>query len=170
MSRIRMFLVIAIGVVAMGALAPSGLAGGWAVTTLDPIADDLVPGRSVDIGYTIRQHGQRPVDVAGTGIEIQPPGGPARFFAGRREGPAGHYVARITVPFAGAEWTARQGWFAPQPLGAVPVANAERVSAAPTANASGSLHWVLLVVTALSAFVLSAQVVRRIRRTAAPAS
>jgi len=170
MSRARMFLVIVIGIVAMGALAPAGLAGGWAVTTLDPIADDLVPGRPADIGYTVRQHGQRPVDLAGTGIEIQTAGGPARFFAGRREGPVGHYVARITVPFAGAEWTARQGWFAPQPLGAVPVANAEALSPGSQTDAPGSLHWVLLVATALSAFGLSAQVVRRVRRPAAPAS
>ena len=96
-------------------------AGGWAATTLDPVPA-LASGTSVSIGYTVRQHGVRPVNVAGTGIEVRSARGGVWFYAGKQTGPRGHYVARIKVPAPGATWGVRQGWFGPQTLGSVPLA------------------------------------------------
>jgi hypothetical protein len=168
MVRIRMLLLTAV-LVATGALTSGALAGGWAVATLDPIARDLAPGQSVEIGYTIRQHGRTPVDLADTGIEIRPGGDPPVFYPGRRQGPVGHYVARITVPSAGAQWTARQGWFPPQPLGAVPVVRTAAPPAAEEGSRAGALQRSLLAASALRALALCVQLVARLERTAATA-
>ncbi len=105
------------------ALAAPAFGGGWAVTTLDAVPDRFKGGHAYDIGYTIRQHGVTPVDLARTGIRITSDD-PVRSitFDGRKDGPVGHYVVQVTFPAAGAwRWEALQDWFGPQPLGAVQV-------------------------------------------------
>jgi hypothetical protein len=162
------FLTVGIVLALLAALAPGALAGGWAVTTVDPIAGELTPGTSAVIGYTIRQHGRTPVDLADTGIEIRSADGAPTFFRGRREGPVGHYVATITVPAAGAQWTVRQDAFGPQDLGSVPVASNAGTSGATTAEATpGALRWFLLGATILAASALCIQLATRRHRTAA---
>ena len=52
---------------------PSVFAGGWAVTTLDPLPNELRAGETYAIGYVIRQHGQTPFTSAQTAIEIRSP-------------------------------------------------------------------------------------------------
>ena len=105
------------------ALAAPAAAGGWAVTTLDTVPDRFEAGRAYDIGYTIRQHGVTPVDLASTGIRItSTDSGKQITFDGRRDGAIGHYVARVSFPAAGGwKWEALQDWFGPQPLGQLEV-------------------------------------------------
>jgi hypothetical protein len=105
------------------ALAAPAAAGGWAVTTLDAVPDRFEAGRAYDIGYTIRQHGVTPVDLASTGIRItSADSGKQLTFDGRRDGAVGHYVARVSFPAAGGwSWEALQDWFAPHPLGQLEV-------------------------------------------------
>src|SRR5688500_1772493 len=128
------------------ALAAPAAAGGWAVTTLDAVPDRFEAGRAYDIGYTIRQHGVTPVDLASTGIRItSADSGKQITFDGRRHGAVGHYVARVSFPAAGAwKWEALQDWFGAQPLGQLEVAHpasaqapapgAAAVAAAPVAQ------------------------------------
>src|SRR5262245_43947027 len=56
--RVRTLLMAAglVAVAGLGSLVPATAvgAGGWAVTTLDPVSAVPVPGRSTPIGYTIR--------------------------------------------------------------------------------------------------------------------
>jgi hypothetical protein len=96
-------------------------AGGWAVTTLDTMAAPA-PGEPVDVGFTIRQHGVRPVAVDDVRIMVTDSSGGTEAFAARPEGTTGHYVAAVTFPSAGSyRWSVVQGWFGPQDLGTIDV-------------------------------------------------
>ena len=140
------------------AAAPT-LAGGWAVTTLDAVPADLGAGQTYPIGYTIRQHGQRPFPGAETGIRIAAEDGRTQAFRARPEGEPGHYVAEVRFPAAGVwRWEVDQGPFAPQPLGTVRVSSAA-VQAAPTPvderpSTALALLRVALAVAALGASAL----------------
>lgn len=108
-------------------LGGTAAAGGWAVTTLDPLPD-IHAGQPYTIGWTIRQHGQTPIDVERLGgtTEIQattPDGSRTLTFPGKRDGgPTGHYAATIQLPVEGTwTWQVTQGPFQAQPLGTLPV-------------------------------------------------
>lgn len=97
-------------------------AGGWAVTTLDSMPDEIRADAAYQVGYTIRQHGQTPFDNAKTSIEVTSPGGQILRFEARPSGPAGHYVAEVRFPAAGTfGWKVNQDWFGVQELGTVTV-------------------------------------------------
>jgi hypothetical protein len=110
--------------------APPASAGGWAMSSLDPMTVP-VAGEETEIGFTIRQHGVTPVNPdaeAGTepvAVAIWPaPGatGGKTVFPARQDGPVGHYVATVTFPAAGdVRWEIRQGWFGAQDLGTIAV-------------------------------------------------
>lgn len=121
MRRFVTGLVIAAGLSVVG--SPPAGAGGWAVTTLDPLAATPVAGEEVDVGFTIRQHGVRPVAVDDVSIVVTDTSGGTNSFVAVPEGPVGHYVAAVTFPAGGAQrWHVEQGWFGPQDLGVVEVA------------------------------------------------
>ena len=167
MNMLRVALLLSAVLAIGGSVVPSAVAGGWAVTTVDPIASGLTPGQSTTVGYTIRQHGVTPVNLDDTGLRIQPTDGSSVFYPGTRRGVVGHYVATITVPKRGATWTAQQGWFAPQDLGPMPIASVTGT----VADGPGpqGLQWVLLGATILSASGLAWQLTRSRRRPVAPA-
>jgi hypothetical protein len=97
-------------------------AGGWAVTTLDPLASELRAGDTYRIGYTIRQHGETPFVGAQTAIEIESAYGVRQRFGAVADGPPGHYVAEVRFPESGEwRWRVDQSPFAPQALGSVRV-------------------------------------------------
>jgi hypothetical protein len=142
-------------------------AGGWAVTTLDPMAAAPAPGEPVDVGFTIRQHGVTPVIVDGVRIMVTDASGGTEAFAARPEGSTGHYVAAVTFPDAGAyQWTVVQGWFGPQDLGSIDVQ--------PTATSAdvGVQRWPLVwrvVLPFLAAILALAALFDRRRRVPATA-
>ena len=112
-----------------GGLHSSASAGGWAVSTLDELP---VPraGETVDVGFTIRQHGVTPVAVDGVGIRTRSSAGVDSYFEAKADGSVGHYVATVTFPTAGAyTWSVRQGWFADHDLGVIDVATASDAEA-----------------------------------------
>jgi hypothetical protein len=120
----KLLVPLAAGAAALLPLAaPDAVdAGGWAVTTLDPMAAAPAPGEPVDVGFTIRQHGVTPVAVDGVRIMVTDASGGTEAFAARPEGTTGHYVAAVTFPVAGAyRWSVVQGWFGPQDLGTIDV-------------------------------------------------
>jgi hypothetical protein len=100
-------------------------AGGWAATTLDEIPAP-VPGEPVEVGFTVRQHGVRPIDPGEeVAIEIAAVGEPAEreVFPATQQGPTGHYRAAVVFPRAGDyTWLVQQGVFGPQELGSIKVA------------------------------------------------
>lgn len=109
----------------------SASAGGWAVTTLDSVPR-AIANETVDIGFTIRQHGVTTVNPDGeVGIAFRSKGGQEHFFAAAPVGETGHYVAEVTFPDEGTwTWMVRQGWFSEQVLGPIDIAPAEGLTAA----------------------------------------
>jgi hypothetical protein len=125
-------------------------AGGWAVTTLDPM-EMPAPGDQVDVGFTIRQHGVTPVAVSDVSILVTDASGATETFAAHPDGTTGHYVAPVTFPAAGSyRWSVVQGWFGPQDLGTVRV----QPLAAPVDPGVGRWPLVWRVVLPLVAVVL----------------
>jgi hypothetical protein len=110
-------------------------AGGWAISTLDELPNPIA-GETIEVGFTIRQHGVTPVDISeGVGVRITLADGTTNYFSAASDGIVGHYVARVEFPTAGRySWSIRQGIFADYDLGQIDVS-------APTIpeNSSGSL-------------------------------
>jgi mono/diheme cytochrome c family protein len=100
-------------------------AGGWAVTTLDPLPP-ISEGQTIDVGFTIRQHGVRPAildsGVAIITIRVDDSTNKLTRFDAKPQGSPGHYVAQVRFPTAGTfEWSVDQGWFASQELGTITI-------------------------------------------------
>jgi hypothetical protein len=119
---IAMVGVLTAGVVAVLTMQPgSARAGGWAVSSLDPLPESMVSGRDLSVGVTILQHGVSPVQLDNVVFVIDGSNGTERFTA-KPEGAIGHYVAVVRFPSAGEyRWTLEPGWFQPQSLGTVTV-------------------------------------------------
>ena len=114
----RLTLALAVLALALAALATPALAGGWAVTTFDDMPGQFVSGKEFALGYTIRQHGATPINVAKTEILAVAVSGRTLSFPGKSEGAVGHYVATVFFPAGGTyTWQVTQGDFAPQDLG-----------------------------------------------------
>lgn len=119
----RIFRSLGVAVVASLWLAAPAGAGGWAVTTLDPLPTSFEAGATYVIGYTIRQHGERPINDAQPRISIRSGSvQPWQHFDGQPTGAAGHYVSEVRFPAAGTwDWQVDQRPFAPQKLGQITV-------------------------------------------------
>jgi mono/diheme cytochrome c family protein len=77
-------------------------AGGWAVTTVDDLPDQIEAGKPVTLTYTVRQHGQHPLAGLRGGVEARL--GTLNVRADARAGrKTGQYVATLTLPRAG-DW------------------------------------------------------------------
>jgi hypothetical protein len=165
-------LVLALALAAALALlawAPAARGGGFATTTLDPLPAPPREGATLAVGYTVRQHGIAPVRVDGTGIAIVAADGTRTVFPGRPDGPAGHYVADVRFPAAGAwRWEADQGGYTMQALGEIEVAPGppgQPASAAPAADEGpGAAAWALLAATLAMAGLLAVRVLGVVRR------
>jgi hypothetical protein len=149
-------LVVLVGLAV--ALVPSGQAGagGFAVTTLDPLPA-ITPDEPATVGFTIRQHGVTPVALDGVRLMVRPvDGGSTTVFNARAEGPLGHYVADVVVPAGTSRWEVIQGMFGPQDLGPLVVATGG--AATPSGGENGrrwpeAVRYGLLALTVLSAVI-----------------
>ncbi len=162
------------------AAAPAA-AGGWAVTTLDPLGTAPVAGRPFTVGYTIRQHGQTPIAVDDSAIVVIPAdGGPPLRFPGHPDGVVGHHVADVTFPAAGSvQWRVDQGAFGAQDLGPITVGTgtAPDLARSGDAGTTSAARWAarggaLALTVAAGAATVAALVGRRRARPAptAPAA
>ena len=114
--------LVTVVALSLGVLASPALAGGWAVTTMDDLPDQFVSGKEYLLGYTIRQHGQTPINVSKTEILAVASSGRTLSFPGKSEGAVGHYVATVFFPASGTyTWQVTQGDFAPQDLGRITI-------------------------------------------------
>lgn len=127
-------------------------AGGWATVTVDELPREVRAGETIQIGFTVRQHGQHPVDLTEPAPLLSarnPETGDSLEVEARQEGPTGHHVADVTFPSAGVwEWG-----IAPAPFPVVTLAPLTVLPAA-TANTSfdvTSLWTVVAVGTLLAA-------------------
>src|SRR5919197_1411768 len=101
----RLFLSAPLAGLAMLWCTSAALAGGWAVTTLDALPQQMQAGQTNRIGFMMRQHGVQPIT-----------------FGTIAEGGPGHYVAEVTFPHDGEwVWYVDQAPFQPQTLGAITI-------------------------------------------------
>lgn len=170
LSRTLVGLLIAL--LAIIGLGGTAAAGGWAVTTLDAMPTPI-PGQPVDVGFTIRQHGVTPIDIAdGVAIEVVAVDGTVQRFPAERQGVLGHYVASVVFPTSGEfNWSVIQGSFGPQDLGVLTVDAATSGAVA----GGGSEHrfpaalryGLIALAVCLAAFAVVDALSSRRRRTAA---
>jgi hypothetical protein len=126
----RVIVSVLVAALAMLWLASGAFAGGWAVTTLDPLPQPLHAGQTYRIGYVIRQHGVTPV-TAGKPRVVISRAGEQLSFPGVAEGAPGHYVSDVIFPASAAwSWSVDQSPFPePQKIGAIDVQPALRAAA-----------------------------------------
>src|SRR3954449_8072052 len=129
----RLLLAAVTAAAVLVAVAGPAAAGGWAVTTLDPLpAGGLAAGHATPIGYTVRQHGMTPIALDDSHLLVTMADGTVLRFPGVPDGPPGHHVATVTVPTAGHFALATdQGWFPDQELGHLDVGATGAAIAAP---------------------------------------
>jgi hypothetical protein len=120
MRKLLAGLALSFGLLAV--LAPAVSAGGWAVSTLDPMKTPTA-GVPTDVGFTVRQHGVTPVDLDDVAIAVTDSSGTATVYPAKRSGEVGHYVASVTFAEGQSTWEIRQGFFEPQALGAITVSS-----------------------------------------------
>lgn len=167
LRRAMLSFALAAGLMVTPSLA---LAGGWATTTLDTVPDQVRAGETYRIGYTILQHGVSPFASRATAVRIRSSEtGADQIFPAQHDGPAGHYVAHVRFPTAGA-WT----WeitheFGGQKLAPVTVAAADGTTVtavdgargggaiAPTGGVVGIMRAILPVITWLAAGLFAVQ-------------
>ena len=139
LAALAALVAVAAALALVAGAIPAG-AGGWASASLDPLPA-IVPGEAVPVGFTVRAHGTRPVDLGPTqtpdaeawrgergvdpvavGIAIVGPAGDTTFVPARQEGPVGHYVADVAFPSTGTyTWAVHQGIYGIWDLGALDV-------------------------------------------------
>jgi YtkA-like len=134
----RRSLLIAVGAIAMLVGAPTeARAGGWAVTSLDPLPV-ITPGEPAVIAFTILQHGKTPVTIDDVSIDVTDTSGEMVSFEAEPEEAEGRYIATILLPEPGDfTWIVNQGWFGPQALGALHIDAGETAGVA----SEGSTRW-----------------------------
>ena len=158
----------------VAAFATPASAGGWAVTSLDELPA-ATAGESLDVGFTILQHGQTPAVLeSGVGLELVLLDGTTEFFPAVAEGLPGHYVATVTFPVdAGSyQWRAHMDWFGTYELGSIDVAAATSTSAGSGGGGSiwPDLRWITLAAAiVLGGVAVADMIVTRHRRRTAPA-
>ena len=161
-------LLIALGVLAALALAPSAFAGGWATVGLSSTPAGTQPGDPWKVDITVLQHGRTPL------VDLQPTvtirnGDATKTFDATPTGKPGVYAATVTFPTAG-KWTyeVNDGFVTQQPHTYPAVQIGERASAPAPAQSTagdGGPNVALLVLGGL-AFLLAAVLLLARRRAA----
>ena len=108
-------------------------AGGWAVITLDELPTDVVAGEPLTIGFTVRQHGIRPMNGLDPTVTARLPKGEQFVVAAEADDKPGHYTAKLSFPEEGKwEWSI-QAFSMDQPMPALHVTASGAASANPPA-------------------------------------
>lgn len=118
------------------------MAGGWAVVTLDQLPAQIVAGRPIDVGFTVRQHGRTlRSDLTPIVLADRIDAKDSFRVTAERKGVEGHYVATLAFPSAG-EWNWRvdveEFGMMTQPLPKLTVLDAANARALTFASQSGA--------------------------------
>jgi hypothetical protein len=146
MRRVLSMLLVAAVLAAVVLLAAPARAGGWAVTVLDPLPQQLQAGHTYTAGYWVLQHGSHPYqgDLGPTGLKLVDDRGRAMTFQGVALREPAHFAAAIVIPRAG-RWKlyGQQGVFAEYQVGMLAVPGGLTVLRPPTPMAMDDheAHW-----------------------------
>lgn len=102
----RTLIVVLMFLVTLALPATIALAGGWVVITLDSLPGQIRAGEMVRLGFSVRQHGVRPLnDVAPTLSAVNQDTGERVTIAAAQVGETGHFELAMRFPEAGVwEW------------------------------------------------------------------
>jgi cytochrome c2 len=103
MNKKRFITIATAFFVAMAFFIPA-FAGGWATITLDSWPTQVVAIQPLEIGFTVRQHGQDGRLMSDLSPEVSAKNtgsGESLSVIAQPEGKPGHYVARLTFPSPG---------------------------------------------------------------------
>ena len=84
----------------------TAFAGGWAIVTVNDLAEYAVSGKPVILTFTVRQHGVTLLNGLKASVRATASGHPDARAAASPTGKSGEYAATLTFPEAGA-WTIR---------------------------------------------------------------
>lgn len=121
------------------ALAPGlAQAGGWTVVVLDQTPEGVRAGQEFQVGFTVLQHGTKPIGGLKPRIDLTEAASGQRISAtAKPQGDIGHYVASLTLPTDGT-WTWTIETFGPpttlSPIVVAAAAPAAEPVAAPAAE------------------------------------
>ena len=108
-------------------------AGGWAVVTVDELPLYVHAGEPMTLGFTVRQHGQHPVNlehVVLTATQVSTK--EMLTFTARQEGTTGHYAVEVLLPTAGTwDWSIQPDRFASAPMVPLTVLNTAVTATSP---------------------------------------
>ena len=167
-------LLIALGVLAVLALAPTALAGGWATVGLDSTPDGTAAGGKWNVNITVMQHGRTPLEGVTPTVTIRNGDAEKTFTATATKQP-GVYRASVTFPSEG-KWTyvVHDGFesnqahsFPPVDIGqnaSAPAAAPPKTSAPAAADDGSSLTWLVFPGIALIAAAVAILLLRDRRR------
>jgi hypothetical protein len=155
-----------LGALAALALMASAHAGGWSVVVLDSesalaVGGAMQAGVPVEIGFTVLQHGDKPVAGLTPQITLTPENGGAPVaVSASAAGKPGHYVATIALPAPGS-WRWEIEAFGP-PSVMAPI----RVAAAPAPVAPTPAAMPVVLLVAAVALGVVGLIARNARRPA----
>ncbi|HEY0304334.1 MAG TPA: cytochrome c [Longimicrobiales bacterium] len=91
-------------VLAAALLSTAAYYGGWAVTTVENLPDQLVAGTPYNLTFSVKQHGVEPLDDLSPYVELKS-GRNETVARAVRTNKSGFYTATLNVPTAG-DWSA----------------------------------------------------------------
>lgn len=113
----RLVPVLFAALLSVGASAPHG---GWAAITVEDLPDFIVAGTPIDLAFTIRQHGVELIDGLEPRVEARA-AGKMRASVDAKAAGRGRYLARVTVPEAGAWTVTIRSGFGPSDVDLLPI-------------------------------------------------
>lgn len=148
-SKLAGILII---VILLLLLVQPALAGGWVVITLDGLPGPIHAGETVNLGFMVRQHGERPLnDVSPRLSAVNRESGETITVDAEQVGETGHFQVAVVFPSAGAwDWQLSAPPFPQQvefePLTVLPAASGETTTPSLSAstlasNVRAAMRW-----------------------------
>ena len=161
MKRKRKLTVVLMMLMLLLVPATAALAGGWAVITLDALPGQIRAGETLRLGFTVRQHGVRPLnDVTPMLSAVNRDTGETVTATAEQVGAIGHFEVAVRFPDAGVwEWQIAAPPFPQQsrfePLTVLSAAPAGETEVPPPAvgNVRATLRWSGVVILGLAALL-----------------
>jgi hypothetical protein len=159
--------LIALEVLAVLALAPAALAGGFATVGLDSTPQGMPPGTPWNVNITVLQHGRTPLEGVTPTVTIRN-GDATKTFTAKPTKRVGVYRASVTFPSAGKwEYVVHDGFVMNQAHSFPPVdiGGATTAAASTPADDGSSLRWLAIPGIAALVAALALLLVPRRRRS-----
>lgn len=132
-------------------------AGGWAVVTIDELPQHLRAGETTMLGFTVRQHGQHPVNLENVILRAtDPTSGETLTFIAHQTGDIGHYEVEVMLPNPGLwAWEIQPDWFPVMTMAPMTVLAAGSVGNATPVYVNGFASLWPWLLTGVGALLLS---------------